>query len=135
METLTLTNAHSTKQNNRSLKLARRIKMLGLFQAPLLIASFTAVGLRGVVPTLFGYIWSAWIWHLFVIVSGLSFHGLGYFFWFAKLRGWNVPFERSTGSGSSTRMETAKGSRSTGDRSHSSNTPSTIAENGSISVA
>ena len=117
MKTLQLTNAHSAS-NNKSLKLARRIKLLGLFQTPLLIASFAMVGLRGVVPVLFGWWWSAWIWHLFVQFSGLMFHGLAYGFWLAKLRGWSSPFEKN--SSSSKTGSTASG----GSGSRSSDSPS-----------
>jgi hypothetical protein len=124
METLTLANTHSNNQN--PLKLARRIKLLGLFQAPLLVGSFVAVGLRGIVPVLFGYVWSAWIWYLVILASGLGFHMLGYIFWFAKLRGWSTPFDK-TASDSGISGRTIKGHYS--GRSHASD--SNVAEIGS----
>eukprot|EP01122_Echinamoeba_exundans_P010645 TRINITY_DN4027_c0_g1_i1.p1 TRINITY_DN4027_c0_g1~~TRINITY_DN4027_c0_g1_i1.p1 ORF type:complete len:460 (-),score=38.64 TRINITY_DN4027_c0_g1_i1:23-1402(-) len=118
MKTVTLTNAHSSA-NKKSINLARRIKLLGLFQAPLLVASFAMVALRGIVPVLFGWVWSGWIWHLFVQMSGLLFHSLAYGFWLAKLRGWKSPFEKRDSSRStrSTEMQTSSASSGSGPKS------------------
>jgi hypothetical protein len=118
MKTVTLTNAHSGT-NKKSINLARRIKLLGLFQGPLLVSSFAMVALRGIAPVLFGWVWSGWIWHFFVQMSGLLFHSLAYGFWLAKLRGWKSPFDKreSSRSARSTEMQTSSASSGSGPRS------------------